>query len=321
MAESDSDAAGVLSADYVFTRENSMKKRIALCIGLVAALLTTAAYAAPQVNVGLNDVIATVEKSFKAGSNGQAPVSDFTADFFQRTLLKKENRELRGDGIVSARLATAATPLMFRFQYYRPYQQEIVSDGRSLWIYHPENREVILSDVSTAYSHPGFNPDRDNAVNFLQGLGRISKDFRINFASGMYDAAGNYVLELQPRRAMLNTQRILVVVSRDCVLSYVTGATPLTSGPAPAPPQFRAAPPANRTPFATPAPFAGMPAFGGVSDPFPLLSTTVDDQEGNSTTMEFANVKTNSRLMDSDFSFLIPPGVQVVRPSERNQPR
>ena len=296
-----------------------MRQRIALSIGLLLSCMTAAAYAAPPVHVGLNDVIATVEKSFKAGSNGQAPVSDFTADFFQRTLLKKNGREMRGDGVVSVKLATATTPLMFRFQYYRPYQQEIVSDGNSLWIYHPENREVILSDVSSAYNRPGFNPDRDHAVNFLQGLGRISKDFQINFASGMNDAAGNYVLELNPRRAMLNTRRIFLVVARDSVISYVTGATPLTSGPPPAP--TRPVPPAARTPFATPAPFAGMPAFGGTSDPFPLLSTTVEDQEGNSTTMEFAGIKINTRQSATNFSFMIPPGVQVVKPNERNQPR
>lgn len=298
-----------------------MKHIIVLLAGLFFSFMTCAAHAAQQVNVGLNDVIATVEKSFKAGSNGQAPVSDFTADFFQRTLLKKDNREMRGDGVVSVRLATASSPLMYRFQYYRPNAQEIVSDGRSLWIYHPENREVILSDVSAALNRPGFNPDRDNAANFLQGLGRISKDFQINFAGGRNDAAGNYVLELSPRRAMLNTRRILLVVSRDSVHSYVTGATPLTSGPAPADPRVPKLPPATRSPFATPAPFAGMPAFGGTSDPFPLLSTTVEDQEGNSTTMEFANVKINNQPADSAFSFLIPPGAQVVKPSERNQPR
>ncbi len=298
-----------------------MNQRIALLVALVFSCMTVTSHAAPQTNVGLNDVIATVEKTFKAGSNGQAPVGDFTADFAQRTLLKKGSRDMRADGVVSVKLATATSPLMYRFQYYRPSEQEIVSDGRSLWIYHPENREVILTDVSFLYNRPGFNPDRDNAVNFLQGLGRISKDFQINFASGRYDAAGNYVLELTPRRTMLNTKRIMLVVSRNSVLSYVNGVTPLTSGPAPADPRAPKLPQAPRTPFGVPAPFAGMPAFGGVSDPFPLLSSTVEDQEGNSTTMEFANIKTNTRLSGTDFSFLIPPGVQVVKPSERNQPR
>lgn len=298
-----------------------MKKRIALLAGLLLSFSTPAAYAAQQIHVGLNDVIATIEKSFKAGSNGQAPIGDFSADFFQRTMIQNNTREMRGDGVVSVKLATANSALMFRFQYYHPYQQEIVSDGNSLWIYHPENREVILSDVSLDYNRPGFNPNRDRAVNFLQGLGRISKDFQINFASGMYDPAGNYVLELNPRHAMHNTRRILLVVNRNSVTSYVTGATPLTSGPTPVPPQSRTLPMPSRPPFSTPAPFAGMPPLGDTSDPFPLLSTTVEDQDGNSTTMEFANIKTNRQPADAAFSFMIPPGVQVVKPSERNQPR
>ncbi len=299
-----------------------MKRSIATIAALALSFLCSQSFAAQQVKVGLNDVIATVEKSFKADSGGQLPVSDFTADFFQRTTLAKERREMRGDGQVAVKLATSNSPLMYRFAYYRPYQQEIVSDGSSLWIYHPENREVILSDVSFIYNRPGFNPDRDNAVNFLQGLGRISRDFQINFAGGMYDAAGNYILELNPRRAMLNTRRILLAVSRDCVLAYVASKNQpaTTTTPTPSRPAYQA--PISRPPLGSQPPFASTQPFAAPpSDLFPILSTTVDDQEGNSTTMEFGNIRINTRLSQSEFSFMIPPGVQVVKPSERNQPR
>lgn len=279
-------------------------------------------FAAQQVNIGLKDVIATVEKSFKADSGGNVPISEFSGDFFQRTILAKERREMRGDGQVAVKLATASSPLMYRFQYYRPYQQEIVSDGNSLWIYHPENREVILSDVSFIYNRPGFNPDRDSAVNFLQGLGRISKDFQINYASGQLDAAGNYVLELNPRRSMLNTRRILLVVSRESVIAFLTPKAPPAAVPPPAPSRPAYSPTMNRPAFGAQPPFTSTQPFGAPqADPFPILSTTVEDQDGNSTTMEFANISINNRTSQSDFSFLIPPGVQVVKPSELNQPR
>lgn len=295
-----------------------MKSHIALLAGLAFFVFGSPVSAAQQVNIGLNDVIAVVEKPFKADASGQLPISDFTADFFQRTTVSKERREMRGDGLAYVKMPTATSPLMFRFQYYRPYQQEIVSDGNSLWIYHPENREVILSDVSSIYNRPGFNPDRDRAVNFLQGLGRISKDFQINFAAGMYDSAGNYVLELNPRRAMLNTRRILLVVNREMAISYVN----TKNLPASAPASTAARPPMSRPQFGTQTPFASTQPFGAPqSDMFPLLSTTVEDQDGNSTTMEFGNIRINNRLSQNDFSFLIPPGVQVVKPSERNQPR
>lgn len=269
-----------------------------LCLWLGQAL------AATQVNVGLNDVIDTVEKSFKPDNSGLAPISDMTADFFQRTTLAKGQRELRGDGHMSVKMASNSSPLMFRFEYFRPYHQEIVSDGKALWIYHPENREVILSDVSFLYNRLSLDPDRDRAVNFLQGLGRISKDFQINFAPGMHDIAGNYVLELTPRRAMINTRRILLVVNRDTVLTYVSNKTPQKN------------PTGNSKPFSTNAPQSALR-----SDPFPILSTTVDDQEGNSTTMEFSNTRINNRLPQSIFSFIVPPGVQIIRPSEQNLPR
>ncbi len=184
-----------------------MKHRIALLAGLLCSCITVAAHAAQQINVGLNDVIATVERSFKAGSNGQAPVTDFTADFFQHTQLKKDQREMRSDGFASVRLATASSPLMYRFQYYRPYQQEIVSDGNSLWIYHPENREVFLSNVGIVYNRPGFNPDRDRAVNFLQGLGRISKDFQITQSSPCHAQHPAHPAGCQPRQRRLLRDR------------------------------------------------------------------------------------------------------------------
>lgn len=293
-----------------------MKRYIVLPVVLLLLSVCATTFAAQQVKVGLNDVIATVESSFKAGKSGEAPIADFMADFFQRTFLAKERREMRGDGQISVKLPNAVSPLMYRFLYYRPYQQEIVSDGNSLWIYHPENREVILSDVSFIYNRPGFNPDRDQAVNFLQGLGRISKDFQINFAAGMYDSAGNYVLELTPRRSMLNTRRILLVVSRDSAISFVTQKKPQTNIQSGIPSR-----PPSRPNFGPTEQFGPLPPIGGASDPFPLLSTTVEDQEGNRTTMEFTNIRINNRFQQSSFSFLIPPGVQVVRPSEQNQPR
>ena len=303
-----------------------MKLKIFLML-LVLSLVGNLALAAGPVNVGLSDVIATVEKSFQSGGSGQPPISDFTADFFQRTLLAKEKREMRGDGRLAARMPSGGTPLMFHFEYYRPTQQEIISDGRSMWIYHPENREVILSDVSFLYNRPGFGPGRDQAVNFLDGLGRISKDFQINFAGGMHDVAGNYVLELNPRRSMLNTRRILMVVNRASVLERVAAksasreqfnasqqsAIPQQKGMMA--PQMKQQTPQQKPAFA-PAPFG---QFG--SDEFPILSTTIEDHNGNNTTMEFSNVRINNRLPQSEFNFMIPANVQVIRPSERNLPR
>jgi outer membrane lipoprotein carrier protein len=50
---------------------------------------------------------------------------------------------------------------------------------------------------------------------------------------------------------------------------------------------------------------------------FPILSTTVFDPGGNSTFIEFSNIRINRGLSAQHFNFVIPSGVEVVRPSDR----
>lgn len=300
-----------------------MKQFRCLLILFTIIISSETVYAAPKAHIGLNDVIATVEKSFSQSTSSYnpnkhstnllaPPIATFSANFFQRTLLAIDKRELRADGQVNVKLPDGRQPLMYRFEYFRPSQQEIVSDGRSLWIYHPENREVILSDVSFLYN----NTQPDRSVNFLQGLNRISKDFLINFTSAMYDSDGNYVLELQPRHAMLDTRIILMVVNRISVNAYKNDPKSLTTPASVPSPRNKGALPQPRSPFGTEHPFGLEP-----SDQFPILSTTIYNHNGDSTTIEFTNVQVNSRMMDNDFNFTIPPGVQVVRPTEGTLPR
>ncbi len=47
---------------------------------------------------------------------------------------------------------------------------------------------------------------------------------------------------------------------------------------------------------------------------FPILSTTVVDYQGNTTTMEFSNIRANTRIPLSYFDFIVPPDAQVVMP-------
>ncbi len=233
-----------------------------------------------KIPLGLQDVIHTVEDAFRPDRQGLLPVSDVVADFFQSTVLAN-GREMRADGQMFVRFADEGRPLMFRFDYFRPAQQEIVCDGNTQWVYLPENRQVILSDVRFAFNQSGFDPGHDRGVNFLQGLGSISRDFLINFSSQQYDPQGNYILELDPRRSSVSVQKLFMVVSRESVLMHKQGIAPTLATQ-----EFL----------------------------FPIRSTTVIDHEGNRTTLEFSNIKTNSRLQPSLFNFVVPADVQVVKP-------
>ena len=261
---------------------NGIAKVLSALLLLVTA--ATAEAAAPrQLNVGLRDVIDTVEKSYRA-------LDDVTADFFQRSTIveKDKQREMRATGqmFVKPPNANFMSPLKFRFDFFRPTTQEIVCNGKTLWVYLPENRQVIESDVSFFFN-VNFNPDRDQGINFLQGLGRFSKDFQVVFTSQRQDINGNYVLECQPYRSMASIRKLFMVVNRDAVFRYVQANRDI--GPV-------------------------------ISDPtrpdlaFPVLSTTVEDHQGNTTVIEFSNVHPNNRLSDALFEFVVPANVQVVRP-------
>ncbi len=240
------------------------------------------AAAALAASVGLGDVIRTLETPFKGDAQVQrgtakSGIYDFQADFFQESHIASIDRVQRGRGEVSfkfLRRTTGEVPLaMFRWEYRDPSPQEIVSDGETMWVYLPENRQVIQSDLREVNQQQGDNP-----VTFLTGLGNLSRDFQIRWASPNRDREGNYLLELQPRGVSQLIHRLQIVVDRDAVREYVENNT--------------------------------------TGDLFPILATTVEDPNGNRTTIEFHDLRVNRNISDRFFNFIRPAGVEVVRPSD-----
>jgi outer membrane lipoprotein-sorting protein len=277
--------------------------RLAFVVFLVlSTAVNVMAAPLPRVNVSLQDAIDTVEKSYRA-------LNDITADFFQRSIVKDKHQELRAEGQMSLKMATDREPLMFRFDYYRPTTQEIVSNGKTMWTYLPGNRQVIISDVSFVFDPFRFNPDRDRASNFLQGLGRFSKDFETTFSSQRMDAEGNYVLELTPKRSAAYIQKIFLLVHRDSVMNYSSKRNELGRPLTQVEFQQFLRQHAQQQPKSGP-----LGPLRTELQAFPLLSTTVIDHQGNSTVMEFSNVKTDRKLTSFLFNFTIPANVQTVRP-------
>ncbi|MHB1397966.1 MAG: LolA family protein [Trichloromonadaceae bacterium] len=249
-----------------------MKKLLLLLTLLLAPALALAAPAKEQI--GLSDVIKTLETPFKAEPAKSGAIRDFEADFFQESRIASLDRIQRGRGRVSVKFdpqsGERVSRTKFRWEYSQPTTQEIVSDGRTLWVYLPENRQVIQSDIDLVNQSRSEDP-----MTFLTGLGNLSRDFLISWASPNTDAAGNYALELRPRRASALIHRLLMVVDREAVLSFRRGET------------------------------------GRI---LPIRASTVIDPSENSTTIEFSNVRVNRGQSDSAFNFILPAGVEVVRP-------
>ncbi len=90
-----------------------------------------------------------------------------------------------------------------RWVYSKPEKKEFVSDGRKIYSYIPQDRQVIVSDV----------PPQDQATTpalFLAGKGDISRDFTATYAES--STAGTVALKLTPRRTEPDYEYLIVVV-------------------------------------------------------------------------------------------------------------
>jgi len=190
------------------------------------------------------------------------------ADFSQRTTIASMKREDRGKGELFIKKA-AGGQAMFRFNYTKPNQQ-IICNGKSVWFYLPDNKQVMVSDVSKQFA--GGN---GIAMNYLTGMGHVSKDFTITFAGEEKDKKGNYVLDLAPKKSNQVMTRLRLTIAASAVEQYRKSGKPLVQ--------------------------------------FPIVSSVVEDPFGNLTVIEFSRVRVNQGLAKERFVFKIPKGVEIIK--------
>jgi len=158
-------------------------------------------------DAGLKDVVSSLEQ-------GYVLLNDVQADFTQRTAIASIKKEQRGYGTLYIKKPSRSTA-MFRFNYEKPLQQ-IVSNGKSVWFYLPENKQVLISDATNL-----FDAQNGITLNYLTGMDRISKDFTASFAGNGRDKKGNYVLELIPKKQNRVIAKLQLTVAAKAVEQYV----------------------------------------------------------------------------------------------------
>ncbi len=159
----------------------------------------------------LKDVISALEK-------GYSSLQDVQADFIQKTVIAGINREQKGSGELLLKRPASATA-MFRFNYTKPKQQ-IISNGKQVWFYLPENRQVMVSSVTEM-----FKGGNSIALSYLTGLGHVSRDFSVSLAKEPRDKNGNYQLELLPNKPSAVLSKLQLTVSAAAVESFLRDGT------------------------------------------------------------------------------------------------
>lgn len=149
---------------------------------VVIALWALPALAAAQIPPAAD----TLARSLQQRYHG---IRDFSADFVQTYrggVLRTQTTER---GTVSIK-----KPGMMRWVYTTPEKKEFVSDGRKMYSYIPQDRQVIVSDVPS-------DDQATTAALFLAGKGDISRDFVAAYAdSASGTTSGTVALKLTPRK-------------------------------------------------------------------------------------------------------------------------
>src|SRR2546429_6981895 len=118
---------------------------------VVAGLVLAAPSAGPAAT--LDDVVRDLEGTYSR-------MIDLRAEFTQTAFNKSLNQTIPGQGIVYLKKGGK-----LRWEYKEPTPQEIVSDGKKLWVYTPALGQVNVGEATEALAGP--------AGSFLAGLGRL----------------------------------------------------------------------------------------------------------------------------------------------------
>jgi len=149
----------------------------------------------------LEEVVTGLEATY-------ARVQDLRADFSQVAHNRSLGQDIRAEGTVYLKKGGK-----MRWEYRSPSPQQIVSDGKSLWVYTPELNQVNTGDAPKALAGP--------AGSFLAGLGRVREEFQLRFLNPAVkvDASGRPVLDLTPKAPTpLLTRLVLSLDPKDSVV-------------------------------------------------------------------------------------------------------
>ncbi|MBI1736640.1 MAG: outer membrane lipoprotein chaperone LolA [Candidatus Rokubacteria bacterium] len=157
-------------------------------------VLMALAVAAPAPAQSLDAVIGDIEASYTR-------LDDLTAEFAQAAFNKSLNQTIQATGTVFVKKGGK-----LRWEYREPTPQEIVSDGKTLWVYTPTLAQVNTGPAPEALAGP--------AGSFLAGLGKLREHFEVRFLNPAQpkDTDGNWALDLKPKQALPTLSRLVLSV-------------------------------------------------------------------------------------------------------------
>jgi len=161
----------------------------------IASLLFGFFFTPQAFGVTGQEVLIEIQKQYEKTNN-------FQADFVQETVGKMIKKPHRGEGKVYFQKKG-----MMCWDYRMP-SQKLISNGRNLWFYLPEEKQVFVSDVSGVLKEK-------TPLAFLAGEGNLRRDFTlVNFNESVSQKEENFVLELAPKEPTAALAKLVLTADK-----------------------------------------------------------------------------------------------------------
>ncbi len=140
------------------------------------------------------------EQAILTGVEKRYAAEGFSARFRQFSTLKAMDIVDTASGSIVVK-----RPGKMRWMYEVPEKQTIVSDGHHLWVYRPQDKQVMVGKTPTFFGN-------GKGAGFLTDLTSLQKQFEISREKDT--PAGDYRLNLKPREKTQEISSIHLIVSK-----------------------------------------------------------------------------------------------------------
>ena len=168
-----------------------MKFRIILFL-FCAFVVSGTSLIASEKMLSLSEIMDKVEKRYD--------VVDFSSYFVQESTLKAMDITDVASGSIFVK-----RPGMMRWEYDKPDRQTIITDGKKLWVYKPDDNQVMIGKA------PSFFGDGKGA-GFLSDMKLIREKFKVSFEKEKSDH--DYVIKLLPKEQTVGITKIYLAISK-----------------------------------------------------------------------------------------------------------
>ena len=175
--------------------------RVNLVIVLIFTLFFAGIVIADNLSSSFPAEIMPVDPAIFSGIEKHYAATGFSARFHQLSTLKAMEITDTASGTILVK-----RPGMMRWTYEIPEKQVIVSDGQQLWIYRPQDNQVMVGKAPTFFGN-------GRGAGFLSDLTSLQKEFVISQEKDT--PSDDYHLKLSPRKKNQDITAVHLIITKE----------------------------------------------------------------------------------------------------------